>query len=502
MSYTLFSKAAKSSNSSAGLILKADAWWIPRLAGPVIAAAIIRLAMMIVTIARYGEESLFQGDTISYLEPGRNLLFHGHFFADGVPDLVRTPGYPLFLAITDLAGAPVAALANVILSVLAVVLVWKLAKTVFLDGRIALGAAWIFAFEPVAISCSFLLLSEPLFLVLFLLGLQQVAEFLRSQKLRALAIAGTCLAAATFVRPLTYYLVIALALGLFFLLALLPRLPFQKKRLTAADHGLWWKAPALLLVTSLPWIGAWQMRNWIEAGYAGLSSATEINLYFQIASGVTARVEHKPFIDVRKQYGYSDFANNSGQSYQFPTYLAQHPEQTGWTQGQRLAFMHAESLKIVRAHPEEYLKTSLISLFRTMFIPGSQFFDRIWSPNNWNQKSVAYGDEKRWTILPSEIGLWAGAERAVFLFALLTLYLLAVRGFWRSIGHNLCVWLLLGTALYFVAATGVGEEPGGNMRYRLPFMPILCILASAGFGAKRNLGTDADPQLFPGPRSI
>jgi len=47
-----------------------------------------------------------------------------------------------------------------------------------------------------------------------------------------------------------------------------------------------------------------------------------------------------------RQYRVTD---NSGQFYLFPPYLARHPEQAGWSQGQRLAFMRSEALRIIRS---------------------------------------------------------------------------------------------------------------------------------------------------------
>ena len=118
------------SNLTANPILK-TARWTQRLVGPLIAASGIRLALMALLIARNGTSALALGDTNSYLEPGRNLLLHGRFVADGVPDLLRTPGYSIFLAMTSLAGLPAAAVANLILSVFSVFLVWRLGRAVF-----------------------------------------------------------------------------------------------------------------------------------------------------------------------------------------------------------------------------------------------------------------------------------------------------------------------------------------------------------------------------------
>src|SRR5579875_1496795 len=95
-------------------------WWTPRLAAPLAAAAVVRIGLLAASVWRSGPGVVIGADTVSYLVPGRNLLLHGRFFADGVPDLVRTPGYPLFLALITRAGIPFAVAVNVLLSLLCV----------------------------------------------------------------------------------------------------------------------------------------------------------------------------------------------------------------------------------------------------------------------------------------------------------------------------------------------------------------------------------------------
>jgi hypothetical protein len=93
---TMAVMSIESSNLTANPSLK-TAWWTQRLTGPVAAAFGIRAAFMALLVARNGTGALALGDTNSYLIPGRNLLLHGGFVADGVPNLLRTPGYPIFL---------------------------------------------------------------------------------------------------------------------------------------------------------------------------------------------------------------------------------------------------------------------------------------------------------------------------------------------------------------------------------------------------------------------
>lgn len=467
----------------------ATEWWTPRLAGPVIAAAVVRLALLSITLTRIGTSALFHGDTMSYLEPGRNLLLHGRFIADGVPDLLRAPGYPLFLAVTSLAGFHAAALANVILSVFSVLLTWRLGRAVFDDGRIALGAAWISAFEPLSVVFSVAFLSETLFLVLFLLSMERLAVFLRGRRLRALAVAGLWLAAATFVRPVTYYLPVALALGLFVVLVRVPDLPPQRQRPVARSSGLHWKAPAVLLISVLPWLAAWQVRNWVETGYSGFSSIRELNLYFFNAAEVTARVDHRSFLDVRNGLGYVELVNHSGQDYLDKPYLALHPEQAGWSQGQRLAFMHSQAAAIIRAHYGLYLRSCLTSLVQIVFDPGTGYFDRLLIPKDRAISSRVMDEGPvRWGFVLVKTHPWVAVEKAVSVVVIMGLCLFAIRGVFLIVQGGgrggICgasLWLLLGTSLYFLAVSAAGAAPWADARLRMPVMPAICILAVAGF---------------------
>ncbi|MGA3159604.1 MAG: glycosyltransferase family 39 protein [Terracidiphilus sp.] len=467
----------ESLDSTANLRSKTK-WWTPRLAWPVIAAAVVRFTLLAVTLARNGTSALIDSDTSSYLEPGRNLLLHGRFIADGAPDLLRTPGYPLFLAITSLAGLPAAAVANVILSVLSVVLVWKLGKTVFGDDRIALGAAWIFAFEPISVIYSSILLSEPLFIALFLLSLERLTMFLRERNLPVLVAAGLWLAAATFVRPVTYYLPAALAVGLFVVLARVP--------------GLRWKAPAVLLISVLPWLAAWQIRNWIETGYSGFSSAGDEGLYDFVLPAVIGEAEHRSYMIVRDELGYPDFYHvylgSSGQTYLSQAYLAQNPGQAVWSQGQRIAFIHSEAVRVIRAHFGAYLRLCFKSLFRTVFELGAGSLDLLLNIENPGHATSLIVSESlaRQGIALTKASPWVAVEKTAFAIVLLGLYLFAARGAFHASMHDACLWLLLGMLLYFFTVSAMAH-PVGAARFRLPIMSVVCIFASAGFLRKNTI---------------
>jgi hypothetical protein len=105
------------------------------------AVTCVRLGMLAAALAHGGSGALNRPDTLSYLEPGRNLLLHGSLLEAGLPAIARKPGYALFLALVGLAGPITAALTQVIISVRSVVLVWRLALAVLADRRTAMAAA-------------------------------------------------------------------------------------------------------------------------------------------------------------------------------------------------------------------------------------------------------------------------------------------------------------------------------------------------------------------------
>ena len=435
-----------------------NAWGTPRLKGPAVAAAGVRLLLLGAALVRTGSGVIASGDTASYLEPGRNLLLHGRFITGALPEIDRTPGYPLFLALFSLAGPATAALAQVLLSAFTVLLVWRLARAVFREERIALLAAWLFAFEPVSVIYSVRLLPETLFLALMLLSLERLAVFLRDRNLWVLAQAGLGLASATFVRPVSYYLPAALALGLFVVLARVP--------------GLRWKAPAVLLLSVMPWLAAWQARNKIETGFGGFSSIVAWNLYFYQAAEVEARVAHRPFMEVQSGLGYPDEQS----------YLARHPEQAGWDQARRVAFMRSEAERVLRAHPGTALRVQLEGAAVVAFTPCAAELLRLLGvyPQDGPKRVVDEGPV--WSALwlarahPGPAALMAALE-----VVLLGLYLLAARGVLSGCARREAMGLLLGVSLYFLAFSG-GAQGGG--RYRLPVMPVVCVFAAAGLGRR------------------
>jgi Dolichyl-phosphate-mannose-protein mannosyltransferase len=431
---------------------------------PALTGASLRMALMLIAYARTGTQIMTQGDTASYLIPGRNLLLHGQFASGGLPEIDRTPGYPLFAMLTGMMQDNILAtvFAQIVVSMLSLLLIGRIAELVFPGTRAVFYATWLYALEPISILYTVRLMPETLFVLLLLCVIERLLSFYVSGKLASVAIAGVSLAAATFVRPVSYYLVFALAIGL---------------ALTAPrTRQLWWKAPAVLLIGTLPWLAAWQVRNRIETGYGGFSSIVEKNLYFYQSAEVTAELAHISLGVQQARLGYLDDAS----------YLAVHPEQRLWTQAQRLAYMHNHALQILSAHRALYLRTHFAGVAVVAFTPCATEFlqllrlypDDAEMPHRILNEGVL---SSLLRVLQAE-PVTAGVMILLELF-LLAFYAAAVYGLFCGRGKTLPKLLLAAVALYFLLISGGAQAVG---RYRVPVMPELCILAGGGLAVLRK----------------
>jgi hypothetical protein len=333
---------------------------------------------------------------------------------------------------------------------------------VFPGTRAVFYAAWLYALEPISILYTVRVMPETLFVLLLLCVIERLLSFYASGKLAPVAIAGVFLAAATFVRPVSYYLIFALATGLAFTA---PRV-----------RQLWWKAPAVLLVCALPWLAAWQMRNYVETGYSGFSSIVEKNLYFYQSAEVTAELAHISLGAQQARLGYLDDAS----------YLALHPEQRAWTQAKRLAYMHSHALQILSEHRALYLRTHFAGVAVVAFTPCATELLQLLRlyPNGAVMPHRILNEgvlSSLLRVLQAE-PVTAGAMILLELL-LLALYAAAIYGLCRGRGKTLPNLLLSAVALYFLLISGGAQAVG---RYRVPVMPELCILAGAGLAALRK----------------
>jgi len=186
-------------------------------------------------------------DSPTYELPAQALLQWGRFAqspaAPDTPDTLRTPGYPLFIALTEAVAGPshnAVIAAQIILGMATFLVLFACARRIWRRRTAALLAVVLLALDPVSFHHSQLLLSETLFTLVLVCGLYCGCRVARHGARRPgwVLLLGLALAAAAQIRPIAYYLVLPMA----FWLLLTLRRRGSGWRQALACHGSRWSA--------------------------------------------------------------------------------------------------------------------------------------------------------------------------------------------------------------------------------------------------------------------
>jgi 4-amino-4-deoxy-L-arabinose transferase-like glycosyltransferase len=432
-------------------------------------ALLLRILLPTFAYVYTHDTTIFQSsDTGTYVVPAQELITQHRFFANGSPEIVRTPGYPVLLIPSLLVGhlLLVTIFLQVLFSCFTVYIVYRTALLLFDSESTALVAAGLYAIEPLSVLYTGIVLTETVFAALVMLWLYFLLRYMKRSSPGDLVISGVLLASSVYVRPVGYFLplIITLALSGWVLLG---TQPFKLRMLVHA---------AAFLVVSLGLMVPWQMRNERETGYSGFSAVAPYDMYFFKAASVLAAREGVPYYQVQRQLGYEDDR----------TYFALHPEQKTWSFAQRLKYMNGEARRILFGSPLTYARIHLEGVARTMLDPGAvdylKFFNLYPKRGGLLGKVVDVG-------FLHVIGLLFVQHPLVFwsnaLLAPLLLFLLASASlvlFSKKLMTQPQIVAIIAIAAYFIVIAG---GPGAVCRYRHPAMPLICVLA--GYGLCRVL---------------
>ena len=227
-------------------------------------------------------------DTSGYENPALAILEAGRFSVGphqlDQPEIMRTPGYPAFLAgVYGLWGQKYFGV--VVIQILASLGVMLLAYGLahwFFGPKAALVAAVFLALDPGSFLYPQKLLAETLFTFFLTTALAAgCLAYVRDRtKWSWLLALGALTALATLIRPVTYYFILPL------ILLTCLNVMFKVKRPLYM--------PFMVLFLILPWlvlVGGWQARNYHVAGSARLSQIVGENLLKHWAAPVLADKE-------------------------------------------------------------------------------------------------------------------------------------------------------------------------------------------------------------------
>lgn len=428
-------------------------------------ACTLRVLTPLAALAMARPEPLFhEPDTAGYLRAAEQLATSGQFATADGPEIVRTPGYPLLLALGVLAGRVDAVTIGlqIVLSCISVWLVYRLG--LLLEGRRAgLAAAWLLACEPLSVLYASKLLSETLFTTLLTLSIFFAARYHRELRWLDLLGAAVAIAAAAYVRPIAYYLPPWLAAVW---LVLLSRRAESRWRLA--------KQLGVFLLVSMGLMGLWQWRNLRVAGYTGFSAIADVNLYYYQAVPVLAELEGVPpeqLSDYQRELGFHDRA----------AWLRRHPEARDWPDARRYALLRTEARRVLRAHPLIAMRLHLSGVIHALLDSGRNawvhFFRLLPEEEPADAGGLRSASERLIAALRNK-PLVLAIHAALALTVAISLGLALVGIVREVIRRDSLAVLILAVLTYFLVLSG---GPAGYHRFRLPIEPLLCLLAGYGW---------------------
>ncbi|HYJ80695.1 MAG TPA: glycosyltransferase family 39 protein [Longimicrobiaceae bacterium] len=450
------------------------------LAVILLAALAAKLALWALYLAA-DPSAFLQPDSASYHESARSLLASGTFAVspdDPTPQTVRTPGYPAFLAaVYALAGEEPAAaiLVQLLLGVATVAVAYLLVRRLA-GPRVGLLAAALMALDVPSHRYSLVLLTETLFALLLAAALACGVALLTGGERRRWALGlGVALAAACLVRPVAYYLVIPVGLGL----------------LVQGWRAGWGRretavTAALVVLPFAVAVGGWQYRNWRVSGSAALSHVDGRVFLFHRGADIVARRDGIGFLAAREQLQQAYGLDAPGASVAGTN-----------------ARWRAAGVELIRRHPGIYARTVAGGVARTLLVPGEIPFP----PHAARAPEPGWRSELRERgvlgALRGRVARRGAGETATF--SLAALHVVVV-----SLGAAYCLWtlaarrkatvadvFLLGVLLYMLL---IQAGPTAGPRSRLPVEPILVLYAARGLAdLGGRLRTRPRTSLQPSP---
>ncbi len=228
-------------------------------------------------------------DSPAYENLAQNLLA-GKGYVDTRPyqvmdaSMIRTPGYPLFLAgIRALFPGQdlILILIQQMLGVLTVWFVYRIGR-LLADEKTGFTAGLLCAFHPWLAIFGNIVMTETLFIFMLTLSLLLLTAGLQKRKCRGIILAGLLFGLSSLVRPAFLLFPLILPVGLFILL---------KKKGPASRYSIFFGISCLLVL--LPWI-AW---NRAHKGYTGLTAFSGINLLTLVQPPPSFYSSRDPFQD-------------------------------------------------------------------------------------------------------------------------------------------------------------------------------------------------------------
>ena len=323
----------------------------------------------------------------------------------------------------------VAALLHVLVGVAVIGMTYFLGTRVF-GGEVGLVAAWWLAIDPLHIVDSSVLLTEVVFSA-FLTGAvltlsAQILEQKPTLSWGRWAVAGLLVAAAALIRPIGLYLPLA---------AVLTAVVFRRRKLIVGTL-------VLLAAFSVP-VGIWVVRNASLTGVITFSTIQGENLSNYRAAGAVAAQEGISLTAARERIGREVAAE---------TEADMNPAEID-------AIRTRVGINQLLDHPVGYAITAARGLFLTLGGPASSHIEERTQGTPLETVTPFFVVGAASSAIAMSLAAAFGASRQI------------ARHHWRELA-------LIGLPIVYLLVVGSGHEAWA--RFRIPFQPLLVVVAALG----------------------
>ncbi len=417
----------------------------------VLISMVVLIRLVLLIPAWTYPDRFLQIDSLQYLSLAENLISQGHYQSPNIPelDLMRPPGYPLFMIPGLLLGAGSTrwiSVYQVVLSFLTAAILYKLGRDMN-QTRMGLLAAILYLINPNAIFWSMVLLTETLAGFFLVLAIYSLFRFYRSRSPWWLFITSLSLGLGALTRPILNpiaYLWILFAILLIFKRPLLSRVNLQ---------------PAILIVVGyLLVVFPWQMRNQVAYGVFSISSVGGSTIEDWMVAKVVADI-----------HGIS--------RSEAVALINQQPDPIAY------------SLQVIRENPTTFAKEQVRGILRTIL--GSEYvtWAQVWGGQQVQSTGILSillggdGSSSLARILQSSLGnpwFLAGLFALAFDVFLYGACILGVVRLWHFRENR--ELLLLGILLVLtIAYLEITPFAAGESRFRATADPLLSLLAGGAW---------------------